>query len=56
MKELRQTLIDAITDLADDEFETAESWKSLAKEDTNGLVERLIHIAEYYKNEYNEAI
>ena len=43
-------MIDAILDLSGDEFETKEEVASLGKETLEQLVDRLIAIAEYYRD------
>jgi hypothetical protein len=53
MKETRKVLVDAILDLSGDEFESVEEMKTLAKEDVHSLVERIISIAEYYRDNQN---
>ena len=50
----REKLITAIMELANDEFETLDSVMELAKESEDELIDRLIDIANYYKNESNE--
>jgi hypothetical protein len=47
----REKLVDAIIDLAGDEFESRQDFIELAKESEEQLVERLVHIAHYYKQE-----
>ena len=56
MKEIRPRLVNAIIDLAGDEFESYADLQQLASENLDALVERLINIAEYYRHQYNEAI
>jgi hypothetical protein len=53
MKETRRMLVDAILDLSGDEFESVGEMKSLAKESVDELVQRLINIAEWYRDECN---
>jgi hypothetical protein len=53
MKETRSMLVDAILDLAGDEFESVEEMQSLAKESVDELIHRLIDIAEYYRDNQN---
>jgi hypothetical protein len=48
---VRELLIDAIVDLGGDEIESVSDALKLAKMDARELVEQLISIAEYYKNE-----
>jgi hypothetical protein len=50
-KTTRELLIDAIVDLGGDEIESVSDALKLAKMDARELVEQLISIAEYYKNE-----
>lgn len=47
---MRTKLIDAIIDLSGDEFESKQDLIELAKESEDQLVDRLISIAEYYRN------
>ncbi len=47
----REKLVDAIIDLAGDEFQSRHDLIQLAKETEEQLVERLVHIAHYYKEE-----
>ena len=42
---LRENLVETIIDLAGDEYETRDSIIELAKEPLEGLIERLIQIA-----------
>jgi hypothetical protein len=51
--ETRQNVIDTIIDLAGDEFETPADYIQLARETPEELVNRLIGIACYYRDEYN---
>jgi hypothetical protein len=51
---MRQKLIDATLDLASDEFEDNDSLIKLAKMSEEDLVDNLINIAEYYRDENNE--
>lgn len=51
--ETRQNVIDTIIDLAGDEFETPQDFIQLARETPEELVNRLIGIACYYRDEYN---
>jgi hypothetical protein len=53
MKETRKVLVDAILDLSGDEFESVGEMKNLAKEDVDSLIQRLINIAEWYRDECN---
>lgn len=49
----RELLIDAIIELAGDEFETIPDLISLAKANEIQLINQLISIANYYKEETN---
>ena len=49
---MRELLIDAIMDLSTDEFETVEDVLELAKESEKELLERIISIACYYRDEH----
>jgi hypothetical protein len=46
----RQLLIDAIIDLAGDEFEKPDDYVVLSKKSDNELVKELINIAEYFRD------
>ena len=48
---MRALLIDAIMDLSADEFECLDDVLELAKESEQQLVERIIGIACYYRDE-----
>jgi hypothetical protein len=50
----RALLIDAIIDLAADELDHKDEFISLAKQDERQLIENLIHIAQYYRDELND--
>jgi hypothetical protein len=50
---MRQKLIDAIIEFSVDEFESIADIIELARESEEQLVDRIISIAEYYKNETN---
>lgn len=50
---MKEKLITAILDLSGDEFETKDEVVSLSKETNEQLVDRLIHIAKWYQDEYN---
>ena len=50
----REKLVDTIMDLAGDAFETIASVTELARESEAELVDRLIHIAEYWRNDAAE--
>lgn len=49
---MREKLIDAILDLSSDEFEDSKEIIELAKESEEQLLDRLIHIAKYYYEQY----
>jgi len=51
---MRELLIDAILDLSGDEYETVNDVIELAKENEQQLVERLIGIACFYRDQLNE--
>lgn len=51
---MREKLINAILDLAGDEFEDRNSLIDLALSSDEDLVDRLVSIAEYYKTESND--
>lgn len=51
---MRALLIDAILDLSGDEYESINDVIELAKESQNELVERLIGIACFYRDEFND--
>ena len=50
---MREKLINAILDLAGDEFEDKNSLIKLAKMSEEELVDNLINIGEYYRDENN---
>jgi hypothetical protein len=52
-QETRQNVIDTIIDLAGDEFETPADYVALAKETPDELINRLIGIACYFRDEVN---
>lgn len=49
---MREKLIDALLDLSSDEFEDSKEIIELAKESEEQLLDRLIHIAKYYYEQY----
>ena len=49
----REKLIDTIIDLAGDEYATREDAFALAKSSTDELIDIVINIANYYRDEYN---
>jgi len=51
---MRELLIDAIFDLSGDEYESVEDVIELAKESEAQLVERLIGIASFYRDQFND--
>ena len=51
--ELRTLLVNAIIDLSADEYENSNDFLQLATDSTYSLVERLIGIADYYREECN---
>lgn len=53
---MRELLIDAIFSLSSDEFETVNDVLNLAKESEDQLVERLIGIACFYRDQYDDVV
>lgn len=51
---MREKLIDSILDLSGDEFENKEDYIKLAKQSDAELMDRIIHIAKYYRDLCNE--
>jgi len=51
---MRALLIDAILDLSGDEYESIQDVIELAKESEQQLVERLVGIACFYRDQLNE--
>jgi hypothetical protein len=51
---MRTKLIDAIFDMAGDEIETVQDAKKFASMSDEQLVDELINIAEYYRNQAND--
>jgi hypothetical protein len=51
---MRELLIDAIFSLSKDELETVNDVLELAKESEQQLVERLVRIACFYRDEFND--
>jgi hypothetical protein len=51
---MRQKLIDAIFDMAGDEIETVQDAKKFAAMSDEQLVDEIINIAEYYRNQSND--
>ena len=54
IKTTREILIDAIIDLAGDEYQTSNDFIKLAKFPEQQLVEELINIAEYFRDRDND--
>jgi hypothetical protein len=52
MNQLRKLLVNAIIEFSSDEL-TEEDYFKMASENDATLVERLIHITEYYREQYN---
>jgi len=50
---MREKLLDAIIEMASDEFETMDDVLALAKKSDEELVDVVIGIARYYKEENN---
>ena len=50
---MREKLLDAIIEMASDEFETMDDVLALAKKSDEELVDDVIGIARYYKEENN---
>jgi len=51
---MRELLIDAILDLSGDEYESRHDIIELAKESEAQLVDRIISIACFYRDQYND--
>jgi hypothetical protein len=51
---MREGLIDAILNLSGDEYESIDDVIELAKESEEQLIERLIGIACFYRDQFNE--
>jgi hypothetical protein len=51
---MRQKLIDAIFDMAGDEIETVQDAKKFAAMSDEQLVDEVINLAEYYRNQAND--
>lgn len=51
---MRDTLIDAIIDLAGDEYESPSDLIQLAKESEYELVDRLVSIACFYRDQFED--
>lgn len=53
---MRELIIDAILDLSGDEYESVDDVIELAIESEHQLVERLIAIACFYRDQYNDVV
>lgn len=53
---MRELIINAIIDLSGDEYETLDDVIELAKMSENQLVERLIGIACFYRNQLDDVV
>ena len=53
---MRELLIDTILNLSGDEYETVQDVIELAKESEYQLVERLIGISCFYRDQYNDVV
>jgi hypothetical protein len=51
---MRQKLIDAIFDMAGDEIETVQDAKKFAAMSDEQLVDEVINLANYYRNQAND--
>jgi len=51
---MRELLIDTLMNLSGDEYETVEDIIELAKESEQQLVERLIGVACFYRDQFND--
>jgi hypothetical protein len=51
---MRQKLIDAIFDMAGDEIETVQDAKKFAAMSDEQLVDEVINLANYYRNQSND--
>jgi hypothetical protein len=51
---MRELLIDALINLSGDEYETVNDVLELAKESEAQLVDRLIAIACFYRDQFND--
>lgn len=52
---IREHLINAIIELSGEELEYKNDLIILAKESEEELIHRILHVARYYKDEYNTA-
>ena len=53
---MRELLIETIFSLSGDEYETVNDVLELAKESEQQLVERLVRIACFYRDEFNDVV
>lgn len=53
METTREKLVNAIIELAGDEYESGESLIELAKKSEDELIDEIISVSYYYKNELN---
>jgi hypothetical protein len=53
---MRELLIDAIFNLSGDEYESVQDVIELAKESEQQLVERLVSIACFYRDQLNDVV
>ena len=53
---MRELLIDAIFNLSGDEYESVQDVIELAKESEQQLVERLVRIACFYRDQFNDVV
>ena len=53
---MRELLIDAILNLSGDEYESRQDIIELAKESEKELVERIIAVACFYRDQFNDVI
>lgn len=53
---MRELLIDAIFNLSGDEYESVQDVIELAKESEQQLVERLVGIACFYRDQFNDVV
>jgi predicted lactoylglutathione lyase len=51
---MRALLIDALINLSGDEYETVNDVIELAKESEQQLIERLIRVACFYRDQFND--
>jgi hypothetical protein len=53
---MRELLIETIFSLSKDEYETIYDVLELAKESENQLIDRLIRIACFYRDQYHDVV